>query len=215
MSLALYSYWRASAPHRVRIALALKKLPFDYRAVNLAAGEQASEAYGQISPQHLTPVLMDGDLVLTQSLAILEWLEETRPSPPLLPADAEGRAAVRAMAALVACDIHPLNNLRVMKALAELGHPIGSEAQTAWARRWIRDGFDALEPMTARHAGTYAFGHMAGLADCCIAPQIISAERFGLDVAAWPTLARLAGRYAEAPAFVAALPRGQPDAPPT
>ncbi len=211
--LALYSYWRASAPHRVRIGLGLKGLAYEYRAVNLAAGEQGGGSYSEINPQHLTPALVDGERVITQSLAILEWLEETRPSPPLLPAEPADRAVVRAMAGIVACDIHPLNNLRVLRALADVGPPMGSEAQGAWARRWIGEGFDALEAMIARHGGGFAFGDRAGLADCCLAPQIVSAERFGLPLHRWPRLMALARRYAEEPAFIAAHPVSQPDAP--
>jgi len=209
----LYSYWRAGAPHRVRLGLALKGLAYEYRPVNLLAGEQGNAAYGQLNPQHLTPTLVVGDLVLTQSLAILEWLEETYPAPALLPAGAADRAVVRGMAAIVACDIHPLNNLRVLRALVELGHAMGSTTQAAWTRRWISDGFAALEPLLSRHAGEFAFGDRPGLADCCIAPQIVSADRFGVALEPWRTLGRLSKRYAIEPAFVAAHPENQPDAP--
>src|SRR5439155_5502753 len=135
----------------VRIGLALKGLAFDYAPINLLKGDQGAPAYkGELNRQGLVPALeIDGQVVLTQSLAILEWLEETHPSPPLLPKDPLERAAVRAMAAIVACDIHPLNNLRILQALDRLGHPMGGEAQQAWGHRWITDGFAALEPMIA------------------------------------------------------------------
>ncbi|MEO7026494.1 MAG: maleylacetoacetate isomerase [Caulobacteraceae bacterium] len=215
MTLSLFSYWRASAPHRVRIALALKGLAYDYHAINLAAGEQAGEAYGEVNPQHLTPALVSEGVVLTQSPAILEWLEETCPEPPLLPVAAIDRATVRAMAATVACDIHPLNNLRVLRALAELGHPMGGPEQRAWAGRWIADGFAALEPLIARHGRGFAFGSTPTIADCCLIPQIVSAARFDVDLTPFPAIAAVGERCSRHPAFGAAAPERQPDAPQT
>jgi maleylacetoacetate isomerase/maleylpyruvate isomerase len=212
MPLTLHAYWRATAPYRVRIGLHLKGLAFDYAPVNLLSAEQRGEAYGALNPQHLVPTLDADGVLLTQSLAILEWLEETHPSPPLLPAKAADRAVVRAMAGIVACDIHPLNNLRVLQALGELGAPMGGPAQKAWGARWIKDGFAALEAMVARHGAGFAFGDTPTLADCCLIPQIWSSSRFGVDMAAFPALAAVADRAAEHPAFIAAQPERQPDA---
>ena len=159
MSLTLHSYWRATAPYRVRIGLNLKGLPYGYVPVNLLTGEQHAPDYvATRNAQHLTPALEADGQVLTQSLAILEWLEETHPAPPLLPKAPFARATVRAMAALVACDIHPLNNLRVQQALEGLG--VDAPARLAWSQRWIVEGFSALEPMVAAHgAGFCAKAH--------------------------------------------------------
>jgi maleylacetoacetate isomerase len=212
MPLTLYAYWRATAPYRVRIGLNLKGLPFDYVPVDLLGAEQRGERYGALNPQHLVPTLDADGLLLTQSLAILEWLEETRPSPPLLPADPGARAVVRAMAEIVACDIHPLNNLRVLQALGDLGAPMGGPAQKAWGARWIEEGFAAIEAMVARHGGGFAFGATPTLADCCLIPQIWSSSRFGVDMAAFPALAAVAEKAATHPAFAAAHPDRQPDA---
>src|SRR4051812_37758863 len=157
MSLVLHSYWRATAPYRVRIALNLKGLAFDYVAVNLRAGDQHGEAYRALNPQALTPALQTEDgRLLTQSLAILEWLEEAHPVPPLLPADPFDRARVRAMAGIVACDIHPLNNLRIQQQLTRMG--VDDDGRQAWTERWINEGFAALEPMVAAHTAGFAFG---------------------------------------------------------
>ena len=212
MPLKLHSMWRATAPYRVRIGLELKGLPFDYVPLNFAAGEQRGEAYSALNPQKLSPTLEADGRLLTQSLAILEWLDETHPAPPLLPATPDDRAVVRAMADVVACDIHPLNNLRVLQALQAMGHPMGGDDQKAWGARWIDDGFAALEPMVARHGDGFAFGATPTLADCLLIPQIWSSSRFGVDMAAYPALSRLAARAAEHPAFQAAHPERQPDA---
>jgi maleylacetoacetate isomerase/maleylpyruvate isomerase len=211
MTLVLHSYWRATAPYRVRIALNLKGLAFDYAAVNLLSGDQHAAAYRRLNPQELTPALeTDGGQVLTQSLAILEWLEEVYPVPPLLPADPLDRARVRAMAALVACDIHPLNNLRVQQQLTAMN--VEAEARLAWTQRWIHDGFRALEPMIAAHTAGFAFGAEPTLADCLLIPQVYSAERYQVDLAAYPAIAAVAARCAATPAFQAAHPEQQPDA---
>ena len=214
MAWTLYSAWRATAPYRLRIGLALKGVAYDYSPVDLVGGQQRGEAYRAVNPQGLTPALDLGDgQVLTQSLAILEWLEETRPDPPLLPRSALDRQQVRAMAMIVACDIHPLNNARVANKLTELGHD-GPQVR-AWIQGWIRDGFDALEPMIGRHGGRFAFGDSPTLADCCLIPQVYAARRFGLELSHWPLLAGVADRAAAHPAFVAAHPDQQPDAAPT
>ena len=213
MDLTLHSMWTATAPYRVRIGLELKGLKYDIVPVNLTAGEQADPGYAAVNRQQLIPTLTVGDLVLTQSLAILEWLDETHPAPPLLPKTPADRAAVRAMAEIVACDIHPVNNLRIRRALDGLGHPLGGPEQTAWGARWINDGFAALEPMIERHGGGFAFGDAPTIADCCLIPQIWSCTRFGVDIAAYPALAAVYAHAAGHPAFQAAHPDRQPDKP--
>lgn len=212
MPLTLHGYWRATAPYRVRIALHLKGLTFIDAPVDLLEAEQRGEAYRALNPQALVPALEVDGVVLTQSLAILEWVEETHPDPPLLPRDPESRAVVRAMAAVVVCDIHPLNNLRVVQKLDELGFPRGSPAQRDWGARWIEDGFAALEFMVARHGAGFAFGPAPTLADCCLIPQIWSSSRFAVDMTAYPSLAAVAARAGAHPAFQAAHPDRQPDA---
>ena len=213
MALTLHSAWRAAAPYRVRIGLALKGVAYDYAAIDLIAGQQREPAYRAVNPQGLTPALDLGDgHVLTQSLAILEWLEETRPQPPILPRSALDRATVRAMANIVACDIHPLNNTRVGAKLKALG--LDDAAVTDWIQGWIAEGFDALEPMVARDAGMFAFGDSPTIADCCLVPQVYSANRFKLDLTPWPAIAGVAERTAMHPAFAAAHPSRQPDARP-
>lgn len=213
MSVTLYSMWRATAPYRVRIGLSLKGLAYDYVPLDFAGGEQRGEAYRAVNAQGLSPALEADGQTLTQSLAILEWLEETHPEPPLLPSDPTDRARVRAMAQIVACDIHPLNNLRVLQALDAMGHPLGGEAQLAWAQRWIVDGFTALEPMVARYGGGFVFGDRPTLADCVVTPQLWACERWRVDLAAFPALAAVYARTLEDPAFQAARPDRQPDAP--
>ena len=212
MALVLHSMWRATAPYRVRIGLNLKGLAYDYVGVDLAGGEGRREPYLGVNRQGLVPALTTDDGVLTQSLAILEWLEEIHPEPPLLPSGAWDRATVRAMAEIVACDIHPLNNLRVLQALAGLGHGFGSPDQTEWIHRWIGAGFDALEPMIARHGAGFAYGETPTIADCCLIPQIYSAERYGLPLGPYPAIRAVAARAAEHPDFAAAHPDRQPDA---
>jgi maleylacetoacetate isomerase/maleylpyruvate isomerase len=211
MSLTLHSYWRATAPYRVRIGLRLKGLDYGYVGVNLLKGEQHAEAYvAQRNRQHLTPALEVDGRVLTQSLAILEWLEEAHPEPPLLPRDPFDRATVRAMAGIVACDIHPLNNMRVQKAITDLG--ADAAAREAWSQRWILDGFAALEPMVAKHGQGFAFGGAPTIADCCLVPQVYSAGRYNVDLTPFPAIVAAAEHAARHPAFAAAAPDAQPDA---
>lgn len=203
----LHGYWRSGTSYRTRIALNLKGLSYEQRPVDLRRGDQGSEAYLALNPQGLVPALEADGVVLTQSPAILEWLEERHPDPPLLPGPLADRAVVRGMAALVACDIHPLNNLRVLKAVSALGGD-----QAAWAARWIAPGFDALEAMIRNHGRGWSFGDGPTLADCCLIPQVYSARRFSVDVAAWPRIAAVDALAAEHPAFQAAHPDRQPDA---
>lgn len=212
MHLVLHSAWRATAPYRVRIGLALKGLAYDYVPVDLVAGEQHDPAYLALNRQGLTPTLIADGRVMTQSLSILEWLEEVAPDPALLPRDPADRAIVRAMADIVACEIHPLNVPRVAKRLAELG--VAEAERLAWLRHWMVEGFSALEPMIARHGAGYAFGDTPGLADCCLIPQVYSARRYGVDLAAFPAIVAVAEHAAGHPAFAAAHPDRQPDARP-
>lgn len=213
MPLTLHSYWRATAPYRVRIGLNLKGLSYDYVPVHLVQGVQHSDAYRALNAQELTPTLTTEDgQVLTQSLAILEWLEEVHPVPPLLPQDPYDRATVRAMAGIIACDIHPLNNLRVQQQLTALG--VDDAGRDTWSKRWINDGFRALEPMVTRHSGGFAFGDHPTIADCCLLPQVYSAHRYGVDLNPYPAIAGLAERLDQHPAFAAAHPDRQPDAGP-
>ena len=211
----LHGYFRSSAAYRVRIALNLKGIAHDDVSVHLVrdGGVQHQAAFRALNPLGLVPAWVEGGAVLTQSLAIVEYLDETRPEPPLLPRDAFARARVRAFAQAVACDIHPINNLRVLQYLE--GHlGAGKDAQDAWVRHWIGLGFDALEAeaRTTRGEGPYAFGAAPGLADICLVPQMFNARRFGCDVARWPTLVAIDEACADHPAFAAAHPARQPDA---
>ena len=212
MALTLHSMWRATTPYRVRIGLNLKGLAYDYVGIDLVGGEARRGPYTGLNRQGLLPTLETDAGPLTQSMAILEWLEETHPEPPLLPASPWERAKVRAMAEIVACDIHPLNNLRVLQKLNSLGFAFGSAEQTAWIHGWIGAGFDALEPMIAEYGGGFAFGGQPGLADCCLIPQVYSAERYGLDLTPYPAIRAVRDRAAAHPAFAAAHPDKQPDA---
>lgn len=207
----LHGYWRSGTSYRTRIALNLKGLEYHQAPLDLRTGAQKSAAYLSLNPQGLVPALeTDDGLVLTQSPAILEWLEETHPEPPLLPSDAAGRAQVRAMAAVIGCDIHPLNNLRVLKAVRSLG--ADQAGVDAWASEWILDGFTALEALVARHGDVWCFGGAPTLADCYLIPQLYSARRFNVDLAAFPRLLEIEARAEVHPAFIAALPENQPDA---
>ena len=207
----LHGYWRSGAAYRTRIALGLKGLAYDQQGVDLRTGAQKSEAFVALNPQGMVPALEVGGAVLTQSPAILEWLEETHPAPALLPAEPVDRAHVRAMAALIGCDIHPLNNLRVGKALRET---FGADqaAVDAWAARWILPGFEALEALVARHGAGWCFGEAPTLADCYLIPQVYSARRFNVALDAFPRLLAIDAAAAVHPAFVAAHPDAQPDA---
>ena len=208
----LHGYWRSSAAYRVRIALALKGVAYEQVTHDLRTGEQGADAYRALNPQGLVPALETGDGVIVQSPAILEWIEERFPHPALLPASADERATVRAMMAIVACDIHPLNNLRVQTMLRrDLG--TADDTVAAWIARWIGDGFAALETLIARHGRGFAFGDAPGLADCVLVPQVYSAERFAVDLTPYPALMAAADRARALDAFAAAHPDRQPDAP--
>ena len=209
----LHGYWRSGTSYRTRIALNLKGVAYEHAGVDLRAGDQRGEAFRALNPQGLVPALeTDDGLVLTQSPAILEWLEERYPDPPLLPSSATDRAIVRAMAATVACDIHPLNNLRVLNAVRDLG--ADGEGVKRWTARWIADGFAALEAIIAKHGDGFAFGDQPTLADCHLVPQVYSAERFAVDLTPYPRLLAAAEQARALPAFARAHPDRQPDADP-
>jgi maleylacetoacetate isomerase len=216
MSFVLYDYWRSSAAYRVRIALNLKGLSYESRPVHLVrnGGEQHAAEYQAINPQQLVPSLLDGERVLTQSLAIMEYLDETHPEPALLPADARGRARVRALAMTVASDAHPIGNLRVLQQLqAQFG---ADELQRVeWSRFWIATSFMALETMLAGNAATGRFCHgdTPGMADACLVPQFYNALRWKLALEDYPTLQRIYAECNALEAFQRAAPEVQPDAP--
>ena len=210
----LYDYYRSSAAYRVRIALGLKGLAPEREFIHLRKGAQRTAGYLALNPQGLVPALAtDSGAMMTQSLAIIEWLDETHPAPPLLPADADGRARVRAIALAIACDIHPLNNTRVLSYLT--GTLGVTEAQKdGWYRYWVDVGLDALETQLARSpaTGPYCHGTAPTLADICLVPQLVNARRFDIDVTAYPTLTRIEATCVALPAFAGAAPARQPDA---
>lgn len=214
--MTLYDYWRSSAAYRVRIALNLKGVAYEQRSVNLVAGEQGSGSYrSDLNAQGLVPTLVNGDMKMTQSLAIIEYLEETIPDPALLPSDPAERARVRSLAQIIASDVHPLNNLRVLRYLKE---PLGQdpEAVSAWYRHWIELGFVALEARVAREGGGSAFlsGDKPGLADICLVPQMYNARRFEVDLGPYPELVRIDEACRSLEPFERAAPENQPDAKP-
>jgi maleylacetoacetate isomerase/maleylpyruvate isomerase len=208
----LYSYFRSSASFRVRIALALKGLPYDYVPVHLGHEEHLAPGYAALAPSRLVPLLVDGDARIGQSLAIIEYLDDVHPEPPLLPTDALGRARVRALALDVACEIHPLNNTRVLRYLAhELGQ--GEATRNAWYRHWVEGGLAALERQLAHPAtGHYCHGDAPTLADCVLVPQIFNAKRFECRLDHVPTVMRVFDECMRLPAFDSAQPSRCPDA---
>lgn len=203
--LRLYDYYRSSAAYRVRIALNLKGVAYETVPVNLLEGEQTAAAYRARNPQGFVPMLEAGDLRLTQSLAIIDWLDATYREPLLVPADPADRAHVLAMALAIACDIHPINNLRVLKYLA---HPLGHEqpVRDDWYRHWIAEGLTPLEALAAPRAGAFLFGDQPTLADICLVPQLFNARRFDLPLDDFPTLLRADRSAGELEAFRAAHP---------
>jgi len=211
----LYSYFRSSAAYRVRIALNLKGLAYETVPVHLTrgGGEQLAPGYRKLNPQALVPALEDGGRVLTQSLAIIEYLDEIHPQVPLLPKDPAARARVRALALAVACDLHPLNNLRVLNYLTgPMG--LGDDAKRTWYHHWIAEGLGALEASLATdpETGRFCHGDAPGLADCCLVPQLANAYRFKCDVSPYPTLLRIEKNCQALQAFQRAAPDKQPDA---
>jgi maleylpyruvate isomerase len=211
----LYTYFRSSAAYRVRIALNLKGLSYDAVPVHLLkdGGQQRQEEYRRINPSGLVPAFQDERITLTQSMAIIEYLDERFPAVPLMPQDAPGRARVRELAQIIACDIHPLNNLRVLRHLVrEL--KLSEEQKNAWARHWIHEGLAGLEAHLARDpaAGPFCHGTSPTIADCFLVPQVFSAQRFEIDIAAYPNIARIYALCIDLPAIAAAHPSKQPDA---
>jgi len=213
--LTLHSYFRSSASYRVRIALNLKGLPYTYAPVHLLkdGGQQHTADYQRVNPAELVPTLVDDGHALGQSLAIMEYLEETRPEPPLMPRDALGRARVRALAQSIACEIHPLNNLRVLQYL-DNDLKVDEATKATWYRHWITLGFTAIEAMLARHpdTGRFCHGDTPGLADCCLIPQIANSRRFDTPLDAFPTIRRIEQACLLLDAFAKAAPQLQPDA---
>ena len=211
----LYSFFRSGTSHRLRIALNLKGLAPDYLPVDLRVDEQAEAPFKRINPQGLVPALvLDSGETLIQSPAIIEWLEERYPEPALLPADPEARAHVRALAAIVGCDVHPINNRRILQTLRQ---QFGADETSinAWCATWITAGFDAVEALLAQDdtRGSFCFGKAPGLADVYLIPQVESARRFGVDLARWPLISAVDVACSALPAFAQAAPLAQPDAP--
>jgi len=211
LPMKLYNYFRSSASFRVRIALHLKGLPFDYTPVHLAKGEHKLPGYTAISADGLVPLLDDGTHQLSQSMAIIEYLDETHPEPPLLPSDAFGRARVRALAQSIACEIHPLNNLRVLKYLTrEL--KVDEETKNTWYRHWVREGLESFERQLAQGPqSTYCYGNTPTLADCCLVPQIFNARRFDTPLDGLPRTMAVFDACMQLDAFQKAQPSACPD----
>lgn len=211
----LHNYFRSSASYRVRIALNFKGLPYEYVPVHLLkdGGQQLAPSFRTLNPDSLTPVLDDEGQVLTQSLAIIEYLEETRPLPPLLPRTAVERAYVRSIALAIACEIHPLNNLRVLRYLVKtLG--LSEEQKNTWYRHWVEQGLASLEARLVAEArsGLYALGDAITIADVVIVPQIFNAQRMDCNLGSVPTVMRIFDHCMQLPAFIDAQPSAQPDA---
>jgi maleylpyruvate isomerase len=211
----LYSYFRSSAAYRVRIALNLKGLAYEYAPIHLLrdGGQQLKPEYRELNPDGIVPTFVDGDNVLTQSLAIIEYLEETHPEPALLPGTPLDRAFIRSIALQVACEIHPVDNLRVLKYLKHT-LKVGDEAKDAWYRHWLESGFESLEKRLANdpRVGKLCFGDTPTLADLCLVPQVFNARRFNIDMSRYPTIERIADHAAQIDAFARAAPGQQPDA---
>lgn len=207
----LYDYWRSSAAYRVRIALNFKGLAYEQVAIDLRAGAQRAPEFLEINPQGLVPVLEDDGARLTQSLPILNYLEERYPEPPLLPKDAAGRATSRAIAVAIACEIHPLNNLRVLQYLErDLG--LGEAQRLVWYHHWVAAGFRAIEATLGRSAGDFCVADAPSLADVCLVPQVYNARRYQCALEPYPTILRIDERCRQIVAFARAAPERQPDA---
>ena len=208
----LYNFFRSSTSHRLRIALNLKGITTDYVAVNLRVDEQQNDDFRVVNPQQLVPALDTGDKVMIQSPAIIEWLEEKYPTPALLPQGADARAHVRALAAIVGCDIHPINNRRILQTLRKT-FGANEEAVNAWCDTWISDGFDAYEALIAADPtrGRFSYGDAPGIADVYLIPQVESARRFNVDMNRWPLISAIDKACGELEVFQKAAPMVQPD----
>jgi maleylacetoacetate isomerase len=207
----LFNYFRSSASYRVRIALALKGLAYDYKSVHLQKNEQTAESYSAVSASRLVPLLKDGDAFVHQSLAIIEYLDETYPVPPLLPKDPLVRARARALALDIACEIHPLNNLRVLRYLVNaLG--VDEDAKNRWYKHWVETGLEAVERQLAAAPARYCVGDTPGLADCVLVPQIFNAQRFECRLDHVPNVMRVFEACMKLDAFEATRPEKCPDA---
>ncbi|CAN7172429.1 maleylacetoacetate isomerase [Caballeronia sp. LjRoot31] len=211
----LYSYFRSSAAYRVRIALNLKGLAYEYAPIHLLrdGGQQLKPDYRELNPDGIVPTFIDGDNVLTQSLAIIEYLEETHPEPTVLPGTPLDRAFIRSVALQIACEIHPVDNLRVLKYLKHT-LKVADEAKDAWYQHWLESGFESLEKRLANDSrvGKLCFGDTPTLADLCLVPQVYNARRFNIDMSRYPTIERIADHAAQIDAFARAAPGQQPDA---
>jgi maleylacetoacetate isomerase len=211
MAMELFNYFRSSASYRVRIALALKGLDYDYRAVNLVKHEHMSESYSSVSASRLVPLLHDGDHYITQSLAIMEYLDETHPQPPLLPADAVGRARARSLAMDIACEIHPLNNPRVLRYLVG-PLKVSDEDKNRWYRHWVETGLEVVEQRLMAQPSLYCHGDQPTLADCVLVPQIFNARRFDCRLDHVPQVMRVFEACMKLDAFERTRPEACPDA---
>lgn len=211
-NITLYGYWRSSAAYRVRIVLNLKGLNYQMSPVHLVrnGGEQHSDAYHQLNPSELVPVLTDGDMTLSQSLAIIEYLDDVYPQMPMIPASGHDKYQVLSLAQDIASDIHPLNNLRVLQYLRQ--HlAVSEEQKDAWYRHWIQVGFSAFEQKLLRRSGQYCVGDTLSLADVCLVPQVYNAERFNVPMQDYPQIQRITERLRRVPGFARAAPEQQPD----
>jgi maleylacetoacetate isomerase/maleylpyruvate isomerase len=207
----LYTFFRSSAAYRVRIALSLKGVEYETITLNLPQGEHRQAGFAALNPHRTVPVIDDDGAVLLQSLAIVEYLDSRYPEPRLIPLEPVARARVQAFAQVIACEIHPLNNLRVLRYLrAELG--LDEARVTSWVQHWIGESFESLEALLTESAGRYCFGDEVTLADVCLVPQMYNARRFGCDLAPFPTIVRVADALGALPAFARAAPHLQPDA---
>lgn len=209
----LYGYWRSSAAYRVRIALNLKGLSYEQRSVHLVknGGEQHSADFQRLNPNQLVPVLVDGQMTLNQSLAIVDYLDETYPEVPLTPSDKQQRYLVKAMAQDIAVDMHPLNNLRVLQYLTNT-LDVNDDQKSRWYAHWIIKGFDALEQRLQQTRGKYSVGDQVTLVDVCLVPQVYNAKRFNVDLTAYPNICEVTASLNQLPAFADAIPEAQPDA---
>ena len=213
--LLLYDYWRSSASYRVRIALNLKGLDYEQRSIHLVreGGEQRKSNYRGLNPQQLVPALVHGDVVLTQSLAIIEYLDETWPQVGLLPISSKDKAQIRTLAQIIACDLHPLNNLRVLQFIST-DLKVEEDAKMHWYRHWVSTGLTAFEAMLTKFgkAERFCHGRQPSVADCCLIPQVYNAKRFDCDLDAYPLIQQIVKNCDQHPAFIQATPEQQPDA---